>query len=237
VQNANWARAILHNGLSQYGEALAAAMHAANDMELPNNTGWALVELTEAAARSGDRELARDSVHRLATHTIDGADWAGGIEARCRALVSEGHDAEGWYTAAVERLSRTPLRTEVGRAHLLYGEWLRREGRRVDARHHLGTAYELFAAMGAEGFAERARRELLATGEKVRKREVSTLTELTPQEENIGRLARDGRTNAEIGAELFISVRTVEWHLGKVFTKLGITSRRGLKDALPARGQ
>ena len=142
-----------------------------------------------------------------------------------------------YYAEAVERFGRTPLRPELARAHLLYGEWLRREHRRLDARHQLHAAYHLFAEIGADAFAERARRELLATGEKVRKREVDPHNQLTPQEEHIVRLARDGRTNPEIAAELFISTRTVEWHLRKVFTKLGITSRRDLHNALPARGQ
>ena len=146
--------------------------------------------------------------------------------------MTEGEAAERWYAEAVERLARTPFRTELARAHLLYGEWLRREGRRVDAREQLAPAYDMFAAMGAEAFAERARRELLATGEKVRKRNLSRrANELTPQEEHVARLARDGRTNAEIGAELFLSVRTVEWHLRKVYMKLGIASRKDLKQA------
>jgi DNA-binding CsgD family transcriptional regulator len=169
--------------------------------------------------------------------TLDGADWATGIKARSRALVTEGEAAERWYAEAVKRLARTPFRTELGRAHLLYGEWLRREGRRVDAREQLTRAYEMFSAIGAEAFAERARRELVATGEKVRKRDLSTANELTPQEEHIARLARDGRSNAEIGAELFLSVRTVEWHLRKVFMKLDVRSRKDLKDALPSRDQ
>ena len=169
--------------------------------------------------------------------TIEGSDWAKGLEARSRALLSEGQNAERCYTEAVERFGRTPLRPELARAHLLYGEWLRREHRRLDARRQLRAAYHLFAAIGADAFAERARSELLATGEKVRKREVNTHNQLTPQEEHIVRLARDGRTNPEIGAELFISARTVEWHLRKVFTKLGITSRRDLYNAFPLRGQ
>jgi DNA-binding CsgD family transcriptional regulator len=168
---------------------------------------------------------------------IEGSDWAKGLEARSRALLSEGRDAERRYAEAVERLGRAQLRPELARAHLLYGEWLRREFRRNDARHQLRAAYDLFATVGAEAFAERARRELLASGETVRKRGVGTSTELTPQEQHIARLARDGRTNHEIAAELFLSTRTVEWHLRKVFTKLGITSRRGLVDALPTRGK
>jgi DNA-binding CsgD family transcriptional regulator len=169
--------------------------------------------------------------------TIEGSDWAKGLEARSRALVSEGPEAERYYVEAVERLGLTPLRPEVARAHLLFGEWLRRENRRLDARHQLHAAYDLFTEMGAEAFAERARSELLATGEKVRKREVDTYHQLTPQEEHIVRLARDGRANREIAAELFLSTRTVEWHLRKVFAKLGIASRRELQEALPRPGQ
>jgi DNA-binding CsgD family transcriptional regulator len=163
-------------------------------------------------------------------------DWVLGLEARVRALLSDGDDAEGEYRESIAHLERTRLRMELARGHLLYGEWLRRAARRVDAREQLRTAHELFGAIGAHGFAERARHELLATGETVRKRTDDTRDELTPQEEHIARLAVAGRTNPEIGAELFISPRTVEWHLKKVFLKLGITSRKGLRDALPARG-
>src|SRR6266566_1449428 len=238
VQLANWATAILHNGLGHYAEALAAAEPATEETCLPLATQLVLPELIEAAVRTGRVEIAREALERLSAMTaIKGSDWAKGLEARSRALLSEGTDAEHRYAEAVETLGRTQLRPELARAHLLYGEGLRRELRRGDARHQLRAAYELFAVIGAEAFAERARRELLATGETVRKRQVGTYTELTPQEEHIARLARDGRTNPEIAAELFISARTVEWHLRKVFTKLGITSRRGLHDALPPRGQ
>jgi DNA-binding CsgD family transcriptional regulator len=237
VHMANWTRAVLFNGLGRYADALVAAELAAYEMELPNGTGLALPEVIEAAVRSHRPDAAEKAIEQLPKHTLDSADWAMGVEARCRALVTEGEEAEAWYAVAVERLARTAIRTEAARAHLLYGEWLRREGRRVDAREQLASAYEMFSAMGADGFAERTRRELLATGEKVRRRDLSTRNELTPQEEHIARLARDGRSNAEIGAELFLSVRTVEWHLRKVFMKLGIASRRELKDALPARGQ
>ena len=178
-----------------------------------------------------------DALQRLLTVTVAGSDWSAGVEARSRALLSTNDDAEHWYTQSIACLARTPLRPELARTHLVYGEWLRRGARRVDARRQLGAAYQMYAAMGAEGFAERARRELLATGQKVRKRQVDTQHELTPQEEHIARLARDGRSNPEIGAELFISVRTVEWHLRKVFTKLGITSRKGLTDAMPTRSR
>ena len=182
--------------------------------------------------------MARGALERLAVMTaIEGSDWAKGLEARSRALVSEGREAEQCYAEAVERLGRTQLRPELARAHLLYGEWLRRENRRLDARHQLHAAYDLLAAIGADAFAERARRELAATGEKVRKREVDTFGHLTPQEEHIARLAQNGRANPEIAAELFISTRTVEWHLRKVFAKLGVASRRDLRNALPPRGQ
>ena len=161
-------------------------------------------------------------------------DWGLGTLARSRALVSDGANADLLYREAIERFGRTRLRPELARAHLLYGEWLRREGRRrSDARGHLRTAHELFAAMGMEGFAERARRELIATGEAVRKRGAGTREELTPQEEQIARLAGDGQSNPEIAAQLFLSSRTVEWHLRKVYTKLGITSRRELRTASP----
>jgi ATP/maltotriose-dependent transcriptional regulator MalT len=199
---------------------------------------WMLPELIEAAVRSGKPHVAADALKRFAdTANAGDADWALGIETRSRALLSKGETAESLYCEAIARLGRTELRTELARAQLLYGEWLRRENRRVDARQRLRLAYDTFATMGADGFAERARRELLATGEQVRKRRDDTRDELTAQEEHIARLARDGRTNPEIGAELYISARTVEWHLRKVFTKLGISSRRGLEEALPGRGR
>ena len=156
-----------------------------------------------------------------------------GVEARSRALVSEGEAAERLYREAIERLSRTRIRVALARAHLLYGEWLRRQRRRTEAREQLRIAHQLYSAMGMEGFAERARRELLATGETVRKRSVETRGELTAQEAQIARLARDGLSNPEIGARLFISTRTVQYHLGKVFTKLDISSRAQLHRALP----
>ena len=238
VQMANWSAAVLHNGLGRYPEALAVAEPAAEKTYSPLSTQLVLPELIEAAVRTGRADLAREALDRLSAMTaIEGSDWAQGLQARSRALVSEGRAAEQYYAKAVERLGRTPLRAELARAHLLYGEWLRRQKRRLDARHQLHAAYHLFTAIGADAFAERARRELLATGEKVRRREVGTCNQLTPQEEHIVRLARDGRTNPEIGAELFISTRTVEWHLRKVFAKLGITSRRELRGAVPARGQ
>jgi DNA-binding CsgD family transcriptional regulator len=231
------ATAILNIGLGRYAEALTAAQHAAKE-NLGPFTAQALPDLVEAAARCGETELADQALTRLRAATaVDGSDWAAGLAARCGALLRRGHAAENDYAEAVERLGNTRLRLEVARTRLLYGEWLRREGRRVDARDQLHAAYETFAHLGAEAFADRARRELLATGEKVRRRQVDTVNDLTAQEDHIARLARDGRTNPEIAAELFISARTVEWHLRKVFAKLGVTSRRGLKEALPARSQ
>ena len=198
---------------------------------------WALAELVEAATRVGETELARDALNRLAETTQPaGTEFALGIEARCRALLSDSATAEKAYRESIDRLSRTQLRPELARAHLLYGEWLRGEGRRFDAREQLRMAHDMFVAIGMEAFAERARRELIATGEKMRKRSDQTRDELTPQEEQIARLAQDGLSNPEIGAQLFLSARTVEWHLGKVFTKLGITSRRELRGALPEHG-
>ena len=179
----------------------------------------------------------RDALERLAETTqAGGTDYGLGIEARSRALLSDGEAADDLYREAIDRLSRTRLRAELARAHLLYGEWLRRGDRRMDARTQLRTAYQMLAAMGAEAFAERARRELLAAGETVRKLAVETRTELTAQEASIARLAQDGQTNTEIGAQLFLSGRTVEWHLGNVFLKLGISSRRELRRALAQPG-
>jgi ATP/maltotriose-dependent transcriptional regulator MalT len=195
---------------------------------------WALPELVEAAARAGAAELARDALQRLAESTRPcGTDFGLGIEARSRALLSDGATADGQYREAIDRLGRTRLRPELARAHLLYGEWLRREGRRIDAREQLRTAHDLLAAIGMEAFAERARIELLATGESARRRTVETSEALTAQEAVIARLARDGLSNPEIGSRLFISARTVQYHLGKVFTKLDISSRGQLDRALP----
>jgi DNA-binding CsgD family transcriptional regulator len=231
---ANWAAAVLYNGLGRYEDASSAAKQVADNTLDPWHSIWALPELIEAAARTGDYELARDALERLATTTQPAGTDAGlGLEARSRALVSDGNLAEGLHREAIERLERCRVRTELARAHLVYGEWLRREGRRVDAREQLRTAHEMFDAIGMEAFAERARGELSATGEKVRKRSPDTREELTPQEDRIARLARDGLTNTEIGTQLYISARTVEWHLRKVFTKLGIMSRRQLRTAIP----
>ena len=227
-----YAAAVLYNGLGYYDKALAAAelMCEYDDIGV---LGWSLTELVEAAVRSGQPARASDALQRLSAMTrASGTDWAVGTEARSRALLSEGQTAENCYREAIERLGRTRMRPAVARAHLLYGEWLRREDRRRDARAELRTAHGLFTTMGIEAFAERARRELLATGDTVRKPTVETVSELTAQEAHIARLAVEGRTNAEIGAQLFLSTRTVEWHLGKVYTKLAIGSRRELRRAL-----
>jgi DNA-binding CsgD family transcriptional regulator len=226
-----WFTALLHNGHGHYGEALEAAQRACEQEDV---IYWArgLVELVEAGVRSGQSDEAAAALERLSEQTqASGTEWALGIEARCRGLLS---DDESLYRESVERLARSRAAVELARSRLLYGEWLRRENRRVDAREQLRTAHEMFSRMGADAFAERARRELMATGETVRKRTVETLDELTTQEAQVARLAADGYTNPEIGAELFISPRTVEYHLRKVFAKLGISSRKDLRAALPA---
>ena len=234
---AEWANAVLSNGLGLPRDAVVAAERAA---EYHGDLGfyrWALVELVEAAVHSGMTETAADAYRRLTETTSPaGTDWALGLAARSRALLSDGAQAEDGYREAISRLDRPQIRVELARAHLLYGEWLRRENRRADARSQLRTAHEMLDAMGLAAFAERARRELAATGETVRARTVGTVTTLTAQEAYIARLARDGRTNAEIGAQLFLSVRTVEWHLRKIFIKLGIGSRRELGTALDRLG-
>ena len=233
--NAYWGAAVLYNGLGRYEEAASAAQRATSDTFEPYVSMWALPELVEAAARGGEAQLARDALERLAETTQPcGTDWALGIEARSRALLSDGAVADGLYREAIDRLSRTQLRPELARAQLLYGEWLRREGRRIDAREQLRIANDLFVAIGMEAFAERARRELLATGERVRKRTVETRNELTAQEAQIARLVREGLSNPEIGARLFISARTVQYHLGKVFAKLDVSSRGQLSRVLPS---
>ena len=221
--------AVLYNGLGRYDRAMAAAERAVEHGDI----GRYGEELIEAAARSGEREVATTALETLTERAaFAGTDWALGIEAGSRALLSAGDEAEALYRQAIDHLGSTLVAVHLGRAHLRYGEWLRREGRRVDARQHLRTAYDMLTTMGAEAFAERARRELVATGETVRKRTVGTLDQLTPHEAQIARLAREGRTNAQIGAELFISPRTVEYHLAKVFSKLGISSRKELRAAI-----
>jgi DNA-binding CsgD family transcriptional regulator len=229
----HWSTAVLCNGLRRYDEALAAAqLGAAYPLDL-YVSNWALCELVEAAARCGRPEAAARALERLAemARACD-TEWILGVEARARALVADPADADDLHRRAIEHLGRTRLRTELARAHLLYGEWLRREGRRVDAREHLRAAHTMLTAMGLEAFAERARKELEATGETARKRTPQTRDDLTAQERQIAHLARDGLSNPEIGARLFLSPRTVEWHLHKVFEKLGLRSRHQLADAL-----
>jgi DNA-binding CsgD family transcriptional regulator len=226
---------VLGNGHGRYREALTAAQRASQDQFELGFSNWAVPELIEAAARSGMSETAAGAYRRLAEMTgASGTDWAIGIDARSHALVSKGEDAERLYRESITRLDRSRVRVELARAHLLYGEWLRRQRRRSDAREQLRTAHGMLEAMGLEAFAARARRELQATGETARKRAVAARDEeLTAQEAQIARLAREGLSNPEIGARLFLSPRTVQYHLGKVFTKLGISSRSQLDHILP----
>ncbi|SOJ57255.1 Putative HTH-type transcriptional regulator [Mycobacterium simulans] len=232
-----YAQAVLCNGLGRYDDAFAAAQQACQDEDL-GLFGWCLIELIEAAARTGDLETARDALGRLDERVQgSGTDWAAGVLARSRALLVDNQVAEDAYREAIARLERTGIAVHLARAHLLYGEWLRRCNRRVAARAQLHPAHEMFGRRGAEGFAERARRELLVTGQKVSKRSLHTAGvsagELTAQEAQIAKLAGDGLTNPEIAAQLFISTHTVEWHLRKVFAKLGIKSRRQLRGTGP----
>ena len=234
VQYAHWANSVLMNGLGRYDEALAAAIEASEHTPELFIASWALSELIEAATRTGNAGLAWGALRRLSEHTEACAtDWGLGVHARSRALLSDGEAAERFYCEAIDRIGHTRLRPELARSHLLYGEWLRREGRRKDARKQLRRAHELFVTIGMQAFAERAHGELVATGERARTRTAETRDDLTPQERQIARLARDGLSNPEIGARLFLSPRTVEWHLRKVFAKLGIRSRHELATALP----
>ena len=231
-----YARSVLYNGLGRYDAARDAARRA---FELrPIGYGpLVLSELAEAAARTGDAGLAQAALESASGRArVTPTPWALGLEARARALLSSGEAADNSYRESISHLGRTRMRSEVARGHLLYGEWLRRQRRRTDAREQLRTARDMLDAMGMEAFAERARRELLATGESVRKPVPGTSITLTPQESSIAHLAHDGRTNPEIGAQLFLSPRTVEWHLRKIFTKLGIASRRELHAALAQFG-
>jgi DNA-binding CsgD family transcriptional regulator len=226
------ARAALNNGRGHYKAALDPAESASAQDELMLSV-WSLPELVEAATRSGRNELAAAALERLSERTrAAGTEWALGIEARSRALLSEGRLAEDLYREGIDRLGRCRVALELARARLVYGEWLRRKNRRIDARVQLRTAHEMYASMGAEAFAARAVRELLATGEKTRKRTDETRNQLTAQEAQIAELAAEGHTNPEIGAQLFLSPRTVEWHLRKVYTKLGISSHRELRSAV-----
>jgi DNA-binding CsgD family transcriptional regulator len=231
---AGQAGAVLYNGLGRYEEAFAAVREAVDVAPYSElSTPSAVAELVEAAARAGERRIAERALERLMLSTRpSGSDWALGVEARSRALLSDGDAAERLYQEAIERLRRTRVRVQLARTHLLYGEWLRRERRRVDARDQLRTALELFTSIGAEAFAARAERELLATGERARKRRVETREELTAQEAQVARLAREGLSNVAIGERLFISQHTVAYHLRKVFTKLDITSRNQIGGVL-----
>ena len=234
---AEYATAVLYNGLGRYRAALTAAERASDHDDL-GLFGWALIELVEAAVRSSEPELAAEALERLSERTgLSGTDWALGVEARSRALLEEGPGTEDLYLEATERLGRCRIEVHLARAQLLYGEWLRRQNRRIDARKTLRKAHELFSTMGAEAFAERAARELLATGETARKRTDDTRGQLTAQETQIAQLAREGHSNPEIGAQLFISARTVEYHLHKVFTKLEISSRHELQRVLPSEAR
>jgi ATP/maltotriose-dependent transcriptional regulator MalT len=236
LADAEYAATILYNGLGNFDKAMAAAREAGRHPYEIGASTRAVAELIEAATRTGADDLAGQALERLTEISgASGTAWAVGVEARSRALLSEGPVAEGLYCEAIEMLCGTRLRPELARSHLLYGEWLRREGRRTDARTQLRTAHDLFTGIGMEAFAERANRELAATGETARKRTDETRGDLTPQEVQIVRLAAEGLTNPQIGARLFLSPRTIEWHLRRTYPKLGISSRRELHTiALPA---
>jgi DNA-binding CsgD family transcriptional regulator len=233
VQWGEFVKAILFNGLGRYEEALASAQRASDDTPELFISSWALAERIEAASRSVGPGHAAGALKRLTEDAaVAGTDWGLGIAARSRALLEAGDTAQSLYREAIERLGRTRLAPELARAHLLYGEWLRRERRRVDAREELRVAHEMFTGIGMEAFAERARVELEATGERARKRTVDALDQLTPQESQVSRLAAQGATNREIAAQLFISPSTVEYHLRKAFRKLGVKSRRQLEQRM-----
>ena len=232
VSVVDWAEAVLYNGLARYEDARSAALRVVDHQDL-NPSTWVMPEVIEASVRAGTPELAAHTQRRLVDMTrVSGTDWALGLAARSEALLVENQGAEELYLSAIERLGRTRIRADLARAHLLYGEWLRRERRRLDARRQLRTAHDLFSNFGMEAFAERARVELEATGEHARRRTVDTLDQLTPQEAQISRLVAQGNTNREIAAQLFISPSTVEYHLRKTFRKLGVKSRTQLTNRL-----
>jgi DNA-binding CsgD family transcriptional regulator len=234
VSFADYASSVLYNGLGRHDIARDAAWRAFERDELGYGP-YVVPELAEAASRTGDVALVRAALQWLSDRTrVTGSEWTLGTQARVRALLSEGDAADRLYRESIAQLGRTRVRLQLARAHLLYGEWLRRQRRRQDAREQLRTAHDLLDTMGIEGFAERARRELRATGATARKRTVETRGALTAQEAVIARLARDGLSNPEIGTRLFISARTVQYHLGKVFAKLGVGSRGQLDWVLPS---
>ena len=225
----DWAAAVLYNGLGRYQEALSAGLRVAARPHDLNPSMWVMAEVIEAAVRAGTPEVAADTMRRLKSVTsATGTDWGRGVALRSEALLLEGPGAEDLYVEAIDRLGRTRIAVDLARAHLLYGEWLRRERRRTDARVELRVAHEQFSDFGMDAFAERARIELLATGERARKRTVDALDQLTPQEAQISRLVAQGHSNREIAAQLFISPKTVEYHLRKAFRKLDVTSRTQL---------
>jgi DNA-binding CsgD family transcriptional regulator len=228
----NYARSVLYNGLGRHDAARDAAWEAFEPDPIGYGS-WLLPEVAEAAFKTADRAQLESALEWISERTrVISSGWASGIETRVRALLSEGEVAESLYRQSIEHLSGTRARLELARTHLLYGEWLRRQRRRLDARKHLRTAREAFTSMGAEAFARRAERELLATGERARKRTVDTLDQLTPQETQIARLAAEGHTNREIAARMFISASTVEYHLRKAFRKLDVKSRTQLERRL-----
>jgi DNA-binding CsgD family transcriptional regulator len=228
---------MLNNGLARYDAALAAAEQAAEDPRELWFSTWTVVELVEAAARSGQADRGVGALQVLTESTdASGTPWALGVQARCRALLSDDDAAEPLYLEALDRLRPTRLRVDLARAQLVYGEWLRRARRRLDARQQLRAAHELFTDMGMEAFAERARIELEATGERARRRTADAADQLTPQEAQIARLAAQGSTNREIATQLFISSSTVEYHLRKAFRKLDVKSRTQLVHRLPSPG-
>jgi len=237
VSLAEYVKAVLYNGLGRYRAALTVAQEVwrCSDLGL---IPFVLSELVEAGARGDRLDVAAAALRDLDERTPAAAtDWALGIQARSRALLTDDQEAEPLYQEALERLASSDSTVHLARGQLIYGEWLRRQGRRVDAREQLRATHETFSHIGASGFAERARRELMATGETVRRRNVETRDDLTPQEAEVARLAGRGYTNPEIGARLFISPRTVEWHLHKVFVKLAISSRRELRGSRPKAGR
>jgi ATP/maltotriose-dependent transcriptional regulator MalT len=236
VAISEYARAVLYNSLGRYDEALVAARGACADPQEMVAHNWGLTELVESATRTGRTDQAAAALDELtAKARATGTDWALGIQARSEALLSDVDAAENLFRRAVEHLSRARVRGEVARTHLVYGEWLRRADRRLDAREQLSVAYGMFSAMGMNAFAARTGRELVGTGATVPARTTDVREALSDQEAHFARLARDGLSNPEIGARLFLSPRTVEWHLRKVFTKLGIRSRRELRRALADR--